>query len=99
MTTKNDQTGKGAGAAQDPSKTTAQDYPQGAPEAAHQGRQDYEQSADARRVQAERKRNLDHAKEAEKNGDPKPSGKGENPHESGTDQTGAEPPAKTDRDG
>jgi hypothetical protein len=50
------------------------------PQAAAQ-RADYELTPDARRIQAERAHNLSRAKQAKKEGDPVPTGEGENPHE------------------
>lgn len=50
------------------------------PQAAAQ-RADYELTPDARRIQAEREHNLSRAKQAQMNGDPVPTGEGENPHE------------------
>lgn len=80
-----------------------QNFPQAAQ--ANAARDAYQQTADERRVQAERAANLDHAaqREAERqatvNDEPVPTGEGENPHaqEPVTDPSG-EQPAKPDVD-
>jgi hypothetical protein len=51
--------------------------------AAGASRDEYQQSADARRIQAERAANLAAKRDSERNGDPVPTGEGENPHEGG----------------
>lgn len=65
-----------------------QSWKQNFPQAAAQGasREDYQMTADARRIQAERKVNQEKARQAKVNDEPEPSGEGENPHE-GESQT------------
>lgn len=56
-----------------------QNFPQAA--AAGASRDEYQMTADARRIQAERAVNLEKARQAKVNGEPTPSGESDNPHE------------------
>lgn len=58
-------------------------WKQNFPQAAQAGaaRDEYQMTADARRIQAERAANLERARQAKVNDEPVPSGEGDNPHE------------------
>jgi hypothetical protein len=69
-------------AGQDPGKSD-QDYQKHFPQAqaANASRESYQQTADERRVQAERAANLEQARQSKINDDPVPTGESKNPHE------------------
>lgn len=60
-----------------------QNWKQNFPQAANAGaaREDYQHTADARRIQAERAANMERARQAKVNGEPEPTGESDNPHE------------------